>query len=586
MWSPDGKTLFTLQKDRRQVKTLPTVHHVPKDGSLRPQLSETKIAYAGDTHIEEYRLLVIDVDSGRQQPVDYARVPVTQNSNKGFFSHRYAWWGSDSRHGYFIDIDRYSRRVRVVECDTQTGATRVVFEETSATRIALSGNDNIPHSMPILLETDEIIWYSERSGWAHFYLYDLKTGELKNTLTSGEWRVRNGIRFDATRRELFFSTSGRVAGRNPYYRDLVRVNIDNGEMVTLIAGDYEHITLCPTTSLAGYAGFAGVNAELCNGVAASGDYAVVTRSRVDTVPETLLVDRNGEQIMVVETAELTLPEGWVWPEPVQMTATDGETELYGVMYKPTNFDPDNSYPVIDAALVYNPISSPVAKGSFTNSGFYGMNYYYEAALAQLGFIVVQMDGRGTAYRSKAFQDASYGSLEEGNNLEDHVVGIQQLLRRYPYMDKDRIGIASPVAGNGAVMGLLLYPGFYTVGAGVQVYDSRLWPPVSGEDKYIGPEGRAPEAKVLEEYAGQLKGKLLQCVGQLACTDSPPASTLRIINALQRANKDIDVVIEANVSTSISNYQLRRMWDHMVRHLQGNKPPIEFDLCDTSLDGRI
>ena len=583
LWSPDGKTLFTLQKDRRQVKTLPVVHHIPADGSLRPQLEEVRVAHPGDNHIEEYRLLTIDIASGRQQSVDYARVPVTHNLNRGFFSHRYAWWGSDSQQAYFIGLDRYRRRARVVAVDARTGTTRIVLEETSQTQIAFAGNEGQAHTMVPLPETDELIWYSERSGWAHFYLYDLNTGDLKRTLTSGDWRVRNGIRFDPKRRELFFSTSGRVAGRNPYYRDLVRVNVDSGEMVTVVEGNYEHITLCPTTSTASYAGHAGLNVALCNGVSATGDYAVVTRSRVDTAPETILVDRDGQQLMVVEVADLTLPEGWVWPEPVQMTAADGETDLYGVIYKPANFDPDLTYPVIDGALCHNPTSSWVAKGSFTNSGSYGENFYYEAALAQLGFIVVQMDGRGTAYRSRAYQDASYGSCEDGNRLDDHVAGIQQLLERYPYMDQRRVGIVSLNAGSAGVMGLLKYPDFYSVGGSIQVYDSRLQPAIVMEDKYIGPEGRSPGTPALEDYADNFSGKLLQCVGLLAFASCLPASTLRIIHALQRANKDIDVVIEPNVRTGISNYQLRRIWDHMVRHLQGNEPPKEFELCKTKLD---
>lgn len=583
LWSPDGKTLFTVQKDRRQVKALPIVHHVPKDGSLRPQVSQPRIAYPGEDNIEEYRLLTIDVDSGRQQSVDYARVPVTQNSNRGIFSHDYAWWGPDSQQAYFIDIDRYSRRARVVVFDADTGTTRIVLEETSETHLAFSGNENLTHTMVILPETDELIWYSERSGWAHFYLYDLKAGALKNTLTTGQWRVRNSVRFDPKRRELFLTTSGRVAGRNPYYRDLVRVNIDTNEMVTLAEGDYEYITACPTLSIAAYAGHAGLNVALCNGVSATGDYAVVTRSRVDTVPETLLVGRNGQQIMVVETADLSLPEGWVWPEPVQMKAADGETDIYGVIYKPANFDPKKSYPVIDSALSYNSATSQVAKGSFTNSGLYGGNFYHEAALAQLGFIVVQMDGRGAAYRSKAFVDASYGSYEEGNRLEDHVAGLQQLLTRYPYMDQSRVGIVALVAGSAAVIGLLKHPEFYQVGAGIQIYDGRLRPAVLGEDKWVGPEGRASDVRPLEDYASNLKGKLLQCLSLLAPTDT--ASTLRILHALQRANKDVDVVVEPNVSGGISNYQLRRIWDHMVRHLQGNKPPKEFALCGTSLDSK-
>lgn len=583
LWSPDGKTLFTVQKDRRQVKSLPVVHHVPKDGSLRPQLSQYKIAYPGDNHIEEYRLLIIDIATGRHQSVDYTRIPVIQNSNRGFFSHGYAWWGRDSQQAYFIDIDRYSRRARVVTIDTLTGAIRIVLEENSETHLAFSGSENQPHTMQILPETDELIWYSERSGWAHFYLYDLKTGALKNTLTSGEWRVRNSVHFDPKRRELFLTTSGRVAGRNPYYRDLVRVNIDTGNMVTLAEGDYEYITACPTATAVSQAGHAGLTVALCNGVSTTGDYAVVTRSRVDTVPETLLVDRNGEYIMTVETADLTLPEGWTWPEPVQMKAADGKTDIYGVIYKPVNFDPQKSYPVIDSAMIGNPVTSYVSKGSFTNSGSYGKNYFCEAALAQLGFIVVQMDGRGTAYRSKAYHDAGYGDCDEANKLEDHVVGLQHLLERHTYMDRDRIGMIATHNGSGPVMALLKYPDFYKVGAGVQMFDSRLQPAVLAEDKFVGPSGRDPEVCPLEDYAANLKGKLLQCVALSAFTDSIAANSLRVIHALQRANKDVDVVIESMHTHAITNYQLRRMWDYMVLHLQGNQPPKGFALSGTKLD---
>ena len=552
LWSPDGKKLFTVQKDRRQVKTLPTVDHIPSDGSLRPQLREVKVAYPSDEAIEEYRLLMIDTDSGRQQSADYARVPVIINNGRGFFSHGYGCWGEDSRKAYFIDIDRYSRRARVVSLDSETGATHIVLEETSQTHLAFSGNENQTHTMVILPETDELIWYSERSGWAHFYLYDLKTGELKNTLTSGEWRVRNSVRFDPKRRELFLTTSGRVAGRNPYYRDLARINIDTGERVTIAEGDYEYITACPTSSIASYAGHAGFNVAESNAVSPTGDYAVVTRSRVDTVPETLLIDRDGQEIMVVETADLALPEGWEWPEPVKMKAADGETDIYGVIYKPANFDPQQTYPVIDSVMTHNPVSSYVAKGSFTNSGLYGGNFYQEAALAQLGFIVVQIDGRGAPYRSKTFVDACYGSYKDSNKLEDHVAGLQQLLACNAYMDQKRVGIVSLMAGTGAVMGLLKYPDFYQVGAGVQVYDGRLQLSILAEDKFSGPEDSASNPRALEDYAANLKGKLLQCLTLSAFTDSIPASTLRIIHALQRANKDVDVVLETAHTRS---YQL-------------------------------
>ena len=242
-------------------------------------------------------------------------------------------------------------------------------------------------------------------------------------------------------------------------------DIDTGEMVTVIDGDYEHDIANRSDFSAIYARLLCADADACNGVSASGDYAVVTRSRVDTVPETVLLDRDGEQVMVVETADLTLPEGWEWPEPVKMTAADGETDIYGVIYKPANFDPSRSYPVINSTYVYNPCTSLVAKGSFTQSGVDGVNYYYEAALAQLGFIVVQMDGRGCSGRSKAFSDASYGSFEDGNKLEDHVAGIKQLIERYSYMDADRVGIASTGRGCWRGDGIDEVPGVLSRGRG-------------------------------------------------------------------------------------------------------------------------
>ena len=504
-----------------------------------------------------------------------------QEYNRGFFNDNHGWWREDSQSAYFIDIDRYSRRARVVEVNAQSGVTRIVLEETSETKLSFANHDTWAPNCRYLPETEELIWYSERSGWAHFYLYDLKTGALKNAITAGEWRVHNLVRFDARRRELFITTAGRVAGRNAYYRDLVRVHIDMGEMVTVVAGDYEHNIANRSDFSTIYDQHLCADVDACNGVSPNSDYAVVTRSRVDTVPETVLLDRHGEQIMVVETADLTLPEGWEWPEPVKMTAADGETDIHGVIYKPSNFDPNRSYPVVNATYVYNPWTSHVAKGSFTQSGLDGANYYYEAALAQLGFIVVQMDGRVCSGRSRAFADASDGvSYEEGNKLEDHVAGTKQLIERYSYMDADRVGIASMGRGSGPVMGLMKYPEFYSVGVGVPIMDSRLSPWV---EKHIGPAGMAPDTLMLEDCAPDFKGKLLQCVCLLSASDSVITGTLRVLDALQRANKDVDVVVEPRVAAGVSSYQLRRMWDYLVRHLQGNTPPEGFELSGAITD---
>ena len=200
-WSSDSKRILTLQRDTRQVLTLPTVYHIPCDGSLRPKVSYTKVAMPGDEHVPEYRLLSIEVATGAIQPVNYRRIPIVRNSN-GFFVSNLSWWHTDNRLAYFVDMERDYKTVRLVELDTHTGDTRILFEENAETQINLMLDaDEHPTLVP-LPETNELIWFSERSGWAHLYLYDLGTGSLKRSLTSGEWVVRGVLSIDAARREI------------------------------------------------------------------------------------------------------------------------------------------------------------------------------------------------------------------------------------------------------------------------------------------------------------------------------------------------------------------------------------------------
>ena len=197
-----------------------------------------------------------------------------------------------------------------------------------------------------LPETEELLWFSERSGWGHLYLYDLKTGELKNAVTTGEWLVRNVVRYEAKRREVFLQTAGRDPSKDPYYRDLVRVNIDTGELFALAESNHD-IEAYSTQSTATNE-WGGFN---LNGVSPSGNYAVVTPSRVDTVPVTYLLDRQGQTVMTIEEADISrLPKGFQWPEPVKTLAADGKTDIYGVVYRPSDFSEDKSYPVVNHVI--------------------------------------------------------------------------------------------------------------------------------------------------------------------------------------------------------------------------------------------
>ena len=226
-WSPDSTKLFTVQTDNRHVKAMPLIEFVPQDGNLRPVLHQYPTAWPGDEYVERLRLLSIDVQSGAQQEAKYPPVPVNR-STYGLFADNQGWWSNNNRHAYFIDMERGDQKVRLVEFDTYTGATRVLFEETSDTYVRLSLNRDNCATILSIPETDDLIWFSERSGWGHLYLYDLKSGKLKRPITEGNWVVRDLLHFDAGRRELWLQTCGRVEGRDPYYLDICRVNIDTG----------------------------------------------------------------------------------------------------------------------------------------------------------------------------------------------------------------------------------------------------------------------------------------------------------------------------------------------------------------------
>ncbi len=572
-WSPDGKLFFTLQTDLRSVKTVPLVEYVPKDGSIRPKIRNMKRAFPGDENVPESRLLVIDVESAKIQEVNYRRIQQCKNGY-GYFDYGFGWWAKDSRRAYFVDLERGEQVVRVVVLDVYTGDTRILFEEKSDTQITLFPDTPVLASIIPLPETDELIWMSERSGWAHLYLYDLETGTEKHSITQGAWRMGDLLHFDIERRELYVQTSGRIPDQDPYYRDFCRINIDTGKIFTLMTGNYDYDVISMRGRTLPVAHAIGIDDGTASGISPNSNFFITTRCRVDQAATTVLLDRNGEEILELETADVSaLPEGWQWPESVKLLAADGKTDIYGVVFRPSNFSPDQSYPVI--SIAYNsPETFWAVKGSFASSYLLGYAFYDSAALAELGCIVVQIDGRGTPGRGKAFRDESYGSYIKASLLEDHVAGIKQLADRYPYMDIERVGISAHQGGGaGGITGLLEYPEFFKVGVCGLMHDSRFMPAFIG-DKYDGVDGLSEGNHYPEELVENLQGKLLLMHGMLdhSC---PVSSTFRIIEALQKANKDFDMIVLPNVPHDVVDYQIRRAWDYFVEHLFGEEPPKEF-----------
>lgn len=572
-WSPDSTSIFAVQRDSRQIDIFPLIYHLPQDGTLRPQLKKNKVAFPGDEYIETLRLLTIKIESKFIQEANYPYLSMTR-SVKPFFDSNLGWWSSDSQYCYFVDVDRTYKAARVVEFNSQTGSTRVLFEEYSKTHISLMLNSDEPPMLVPLPKTKELLWLSERSGWAHLYLYDLRHGQLIKTLTQGDWLVRNIVHVDTKRREVYAQTGGRNAGRDPYYRDLCRINFDTGEITTLASSDHEYWAV--TQQCLGTVTAKSIGRDVGNScaVSPSGNFFVVTRSRADVVPSTILLDRNAENIRELEIADISaLPTGWQWPEPVRMASADGNSDIYGLVFRPSDFSPDYSYPVI--SHIYNsPDLTWVSKGSFSNGPAYGISYLDAAALAELGFIVVQIDGRGSPFRRKKFFDECYGWAESASNIDDHVSGIKQLCERFDYMDLNRVGITSHCAGGmGVVSAMCNHANFYKVGIASMLYDSRFLDAAMWGEKYEGSSSQSVARQYPEELVENLQGKLL-LMNSLIDPLAPAAGTIRIINALQKANKDFDLLLLPSPSHS---YLVRRAWDYLAKHLLGVKPPDDFRL---------
>ena len=574
VWSSDSKRILTVQRDSRHVKSLPVLHNLPKDGSIRPTVEHVKVAFPGDEHVEGYKIVAIDVSSGKTTSAAYENVPAIRNSG-GFISDRLGWWHDNGEVAYFIYVDRYYKSAKLIEFNVTTGATRPLFEETADTQLQLSDNaDENPSIIP-LPETNELIWYSNRSGWGHLYLYSTEDGTLKRMVTSGDWVVRDIIHYDRERREIFLQTSSRKSGAHPHHKDFIKVHIETGEITELAAGEHTYFAARDKSIIAFLASSFGAMPKGSNAVSPTGNYFVVSRSRLSERPQSLLFDTVGTEIMSLETADLTgLPENWRWPERVKVLSDDGTTEVYGCMYRPSTFSEDNSYPVLNQ--VFNtPELSWIPEGSLACDGMFGYSFFIGAALAELGFIVVQFAGRGTTGRSKKFLDHSYGRLEDASDLADHVAGLKQLAEKHPYMDMERVGIISDQGGPGGALGLLEFPDFYKVGVASIVHDSRVMSGPMWGDKFEGPDANDRQ-ELSEEKLNQLCGRLLIIHGMLD-TISPPVGAFRLIEALKRANKNFDMLVLPCLGHGMSNYVTRRSWDYLATHLMGEEPPYEYPL---------
>lgn len=551
-WSPDSRQLVTHRIDQR---TLPFMHYVkssPPDGS-RPRLYSERYAMVGDKAVPTAELVVIDVDSGTMTWARTAGVIVPFWSP---ITLRQLWWARDGSRIYFLSGQRGDRAIRLCSLDPRTGAARVLVEERSDTHVQTSPIGPGPPNVHVLA-SGETIWWSERSGWGHLYLY--RPGGPVRQLTDGDWLVRDLVAVDEQARAVVFAAAGREPGLDPYIRQLYRVGLDTGETERLTNDTLDHdATGTPT-----------------------GRYLVDATSWLDVPDASCVRDSSGTIVTSLEEGdgELLYQAGWTPPERFTVKAADGVTSLYGLLYRPHDFDPDARYPILDD--IYPGPQSGAATIRFCERG----TAEHAASMAALGFAVVVVDGRGTPLRSKKFQDHCRGE-HDADYLADHVAAIGQLTATRPWLDTGRVGVyGTSGGGRAAAHAVLCHPEFYKVAVSVSGNHDDLFYNAGWGEKYVGLPGSAnyrPHAN--PAHADRLQGKLLLIHGELD-NNVHPYLTLRLADALITANKDFDLLIIPNADHSMLTHQaywLRRRWDYFIRHLHRQEPP-DYKIGDIPVD---
>ncbi len=554
LWSPGSDMIATFQHDARGVGMM----HMTTTRVGRPELASWRYPLPGDSLIFRISRVVIHVgDPAGGRPHRVVRLRMPPDPHRSSITDHVAGpggvfldveWSADGSQLAFVSNSRDHRRAQLRVADPETGVVRDVLEETEETFFE-SGSGTV--NWRVLKDSDEVVWFSKRHNWGHLYMYDLGSGQLRSRITTGDWNVRQLLRVDEEARMLYFTGTGRESG-DPYFQYLYRIGMDGSGLALLTPDSANHtVSLSP-----------------------SGKYFIDSHSRPDTPPVTVLRDMDGNVVLELERADISelLATGWRPPEPFVVKARDGATDLYGLMYRPTRFDPSRSYPVVNY-LYPGPQSGSVGSRSFRASRG------DKQAIAELGFIVVEVDAMGTPGRSKAFHDTYYGNMGD-NGLPDQVGMIRQLGARHPWMDLERVGIWGHSGGGFAsTAGILRYPDFYKVAVSqAGNHDNRSYEDDWGE-KWQGlletrPDGTTNyDNQANQLIAGNLKGRLLLAHGTMD-TNVPVYGTLLVVDALIAADKDFDLIMMPNRGHGFGNepYMMRRRWDYFVRHLLGVEPP--------------
>lgn len=551
LWSPDSKKIATFQQDERGVGEW---YMVSVTGG-HPKLDAWKYPLPEDSVIFRIHRVIIDTETGRMvrlnMPPDQHRSTTTDHiAERGRFLD--VAWSHDGKSLAFVSVSRDHKDVVLRVADAATGEVRDVLSEHTETFFESGYNDANWRYLP---ESNEVIWYSQRDDWGHLYLYDLNTGKLKNRITGGPWKVLQIKHLDKIRRVIYFTGAGKEPG-DPYFQYLYRVDFDGNNLQLLTPDSANHTVTFSEDA----------------------NWFVDVYSTPATPPVSVLRDNTGDLVTTLEECDISGLEaaGWKPPVPVTVKARDGKTDLYGLMFVPTNLDPSKKYPIINA-IYPGPQTGSVRGRSFQPSRG------DKQALAELGFIVVSIDAMGTPMRSHSFHAAYYGNMGD-NGLPDQIAGMKQLAEKYPWIDINRVGIYGHSGGGyAAADAILRYPGFFKVAVSESGnHDNRLYEDDWGE-KWQGllvenPDGTTSyDNQANQNLAENLKGHLLLAHGTLD-GNVPTNNTLILVQELIKANKDFDLILFPNRGHGYgadSPYMMRRKWDYFVRYLLGAEPPKEY-----------
>lgn len=531
-WAPDSQGLIGWRMEQGDRKEVYLVQSSPPGGG-RAVLKSHGYPLPGDK-FATYELSVFDVANGKQikpptEPVDFGSPGLR--------------WNRDGFRCTYEKMDRGHQRFRIVEVDTHTGTVRNLIDEKTQTFIWTAHTEGLKMKLVTYLDkTDEILHVSETSGWRHLYLVDAKAGAVKNPVTKGEWVLRAIDRIDEEARQVWFRASGVFPGQDPYLIHFGRVNFDGTGLVFLTEGHGQHsITFSPDSR-----------------------FIIDSYNRVDLPPVTELRRvSDGKLVCALEKADVSDAE-WKPSEVFVAKGRDGKTDIWGIIERPANFDPNKKYPVIEE-IYAGPQDSYVPKTFST-----GRRY---AGLTDRGFIVVKIDGMGTANRSKAFHDVCWKNLKDAG-FPDRILWIKAAAAKYPYIDATRVGIyGTSAGGQNAAGAVLFHPEFYTAAvANCGCHDNRM-DKASWNEQWMGyPVGPHYAENSNIDNAHRLRGHLFLIVGELD-NNVPPESTYRFVDALIKANKDVDfLLVPGGGHGAGGGYASRRREDFFVRHLQGVQPP--------------